>query len=518
MKKRGRKKAMRTVREMLRLHFEHKLTRRAIARACAVSPTTAGEYIDRAECSGKDWAAISSLDDSSLKRLLQSSAAPSPRKALPDFSYLHGEMKKKGVTLTLLWEEYRAVHPDGYGRSRFCELYDTHTKTLDPVMRFDHKAGDKLFVDFSGDRPSYIDRETGEVVEAELFVAVMGASSKTYAVAVASQQIPDWTIAHIKAFEYFGGVPACVVPDQLKSGVKTACKYDPEINPVYAELCAHYGVAVVPARPREPRDKAKAESGVLVAQRRILAALRNRSFFSLAELNQAIAGELEKVNDRLMQGIGKSRNQLFEETDQPALGPLPHERFQLRTWKKAKVHIDYHVTVSGSWYSVPYTLIGREVEVCLTATTVEILHDGRRVASHARTHTRNVYVTVDGHRPHSHQKHLEWTPQRMRLWGESVGSRTGAMIEAIIRSAVHPEHAYRKCLGLLRLAKARGNDRMEMACDKALILGAIGYRSVKNILDRGLENADNSNEPEDLHLPLLHDNVRGSGYYAGGVQ
>jgi transposase len=518
MVKKGRKKSMRTAREILRLHFEHTLSQRAIARACAVSPTTVGDCLERIKQSGLAWAAISTLDDSSLKTVLnpEGSSAPS-RKPLPDFDSIRMEMKKKGVTLQLLWEEYRSIHPDGYSRSQFCELYNKHGKTLDPVMRFDHKAGDKLFVDFSGDRPSYIDRETGEVVEPELFVAAMGASSRIFAVAVPSQQIPDWTMAHIGAFEYYGGVPAVVVPDQLKSGVKTSCKYDPEINPVYAELCAHYGVTVIPARPGEPRDKAKVENGVLNAQRRILAALRNRTFFSLIELNDAIAVELEKLNDRPMQGIGKSRNQLFAEIDQPALKALPVERFQLREWKKAKVHIDYHVALQGSWYSVPYTLIGKEVMVCVTATTVAILYEGKRVASHARTHKKNVYVTVDAHRPHDHQKHLEWTPERMRRWGESVGIRTGLMIEAIIGSVVHPDQAYRRCLGLLRLAKSCGNDRLELACDRALKLQAIGYRSVKNILDKSIEAAD---IPEHIEasLPLFHDNVRGSDYYAGGVQ
>jgi transposase len=517
MVKKGRKKSMRTVREILRLHFEHDLSQRAIARACSVSPTTVGDYLERVRQSGSNWATISALDDSSLKVLLTPEGkAPASRKPLPDFVAIHKEMKKKGVTLQLLWEEYRAIHPDGYGRSQFCERYHRYVHTLDPVMRFEHKAGDKLFVDFSGDRPSYVDREIGKVIVPELFVAVMGASSRTYAVAVASQQIPDWIQVHVNAFEYFGGVPACVVPDQLKSGVKTSCKYDPEINPVYAELCSHYGVAVVPARPREPRDKAKVENGVLNAQRRILAALRNRTFFSLTELNKAIAVELEKLNNRPMQGIGKSRNQLFEEIDKPSLKTLPAERFQLREWKKAKVHIDYHVAVQGAWYSVPYKLIGREVEVCLTATMVEIFHDGKRVASHVRTCKRNVFVTVDAHRPHGHKKYLEWTPERMQRWGESIGPRTGAMIEAIIQSANHPDHAYRKCLGLLRLARSCGNDRLELACDRALKLKAIGYRSVRNILDNGIEAAD-IQEHSDEPLPI-HNNIRGSNYYAGGVR
>lgn len=517
MVKKGRKKSMRTIREILRLHLEHNLSHRAIARACSVSPTTVGDYLERIGQSGQDWQAISALDDSSLKTLLYPDGGKPARKPLPDFDYLRLEMKKKGVTLQLLWEEYRSVHPEGYGRTQFCELYHQHGRTLDPVMRFEHKAGEKLFVDFSGDRPSYIDRETGEVIEPELFVAVLGASSRVFAVAVANQQIPEWTRAHVAAFEYYGGVPVCVVPDQLKSGVKTSCKYDPEINPVYTELCTHYGVVVIPARPAEPRDKAKVENGVLNAQRRILATLRNRTFFSLEELNDAISVELEKLNDRPMQGIGKSRNQLFDELDKPAMKQLPLERFHLREWKKAKVHIDYHVAVHGAFYSVPYTLIGKDVSVCTTATAVAILHEGKRVASHVRTHKKNVYVTLDEHRPPAHRKHLEWTPERMRRWGESIGERTGAMIEAITEAAVHPDQTYRRCLGLLRLAKRFGNDRLELACDRALKLRAIGFRSVKNILEKGLEAADIP-ESNEVALPLLHDNVRGSDYYAGGVQ
>lgn len=515
----GRKKTMRTIREILRLHLEHGLSQRAIARACAVSPTTVGDHLEKIRQTGLDWPGVVALDDSSLKTVLfPENPATSPRRPMPDFDYLRKEMKRKGVTLQLLWEEYRAIHPEGYSRTQFFDLYRRNSKSIDPVMRFEHKAGEKLFVDFSGDTPSYVDRTTGEIIQAELFVAVIGASSRTYALAVASQQIPDWTRAHIGAFEYFGGVPEVIVPDQLKSGVKTSCRYDPEINPVYAELCAHYSVVVIPARPLEPRDKAKVENGVLNAQRRILAVLRNRTFFSLLEINNAIAIELEKLNNRPMQGIGTSRNQLFAEIDKPALKALPLERFQLREWKKAKVNIDYHIAVHGSWYSVPYTLIGKEVEVCLTISTVEALHDGKRVASHLRTHKKGVYVTAHEHRPHSHKEHLEWTPERMKHWGASIGPQTSAMIEAIIKSVVHAEHAYRRCLGLLRLVKKYGNERLELACNRAIILQAIGYQSVKNILNKGLERAELPAEPEELQLPLEHDNIRGSSYYAGGAQ
>jgi transposase len=518
MVKKGGKKSMRTIREILRLHFEHHLSQRAIARACSVSPTTVGEYLELALKVGLGWAGVSLLDDAALKRaLLPEVAPPPPRRPMPDLSAIQKELTRKGVTLQLLWEEYRAVHPDGYGRTQFFELYRAHARTLHPVMRFTHKAGEKLFVDFSGDRPGYINRDTGEVIEAELFVAVMGASDFIFAVAVANQQTPNWLKAHVAAFDYLSGCPACVVPDQLKQGVKISCRYDPEINPAYADLAAHYGVVVLPARPAKPRDKAKVENGVLNAQRRILAALRDRTFFSLSELNIAIAEQLQKLNDRLMQGVGKSRRQLFEELDRPALKSLPIERFQMRQWQKAKVNIDYHIAVGGNFYSVPYTLIAKEVEACLTGTTVEVLRNGQRVASHLRSYRKGVFVTDNAHRPVNHQKYLEWTPDRIRRWGETIGPQTGTMINAIIAATVHSEHAYRKCLGLLRLSKTYSADRLELACTRALGLKAISYQSVKNILKKGLETAELP-ENQEPQLPFCHDNVRGSDYYTGGAR
>lgn len=516
MVKKGRKKTMRTVREIIRLHFDHGFSQRAIARSCGISPTTAGEHLALARSKGLDWAKASEMDDAALRQLLfPEPSAPLSRKPLPEFEHLHKELKRKGVTLQLLWEEYRAVHPDGYGRTQFFDLYRAHAKTLSPVMRFTHKAGDKLFVDFSGDRPSYVNRETGEIIEAELFVGVLGASDYTFAKAVANQQIPSWINIHIAALEYLGGSPACVVSDNLKSGVTTPCRYEPDLNPVYAEWAEHYGVALVPARSRKPRDKAKVENGVLNAQRRILAALRDRTFFSLAELNEAIAEALDKLNSRPMQATGTSRRQLFEELDRPELKPLPAKRFEIREWKKAKVHIDHHVAVRGAYYSVPYTLIGKEVEACLTATTVEVLLKGERVASHLRSYKRGTYVTVDSHRPSAHQKYLEWTPQRIQSWGEKIGPQTGLMIESIIKSSVHPDHTYRKCLGLLRLAKRYGEQRLEAGCQRALVLGVIGYQSVKNLLEKGLESAElpENDEPD---LPLFHDNLRGQEYFAAG--
>jgi len=512
--KKGRQKSMRTIREVLRLHLDHGLSQRAIARACAVSPTTVGEYMTLAGKAGLDSSMLSAMDDTALKGVMfpeESSPRPSKR-PLPDFSLLQKEMKRKGVTLQLLWEEYRAVHPDGYGRTQFFDLYRANAKTTDPVMRFAHKAGEKLFVDFSGDRPSYVDRDTGEIIFAELFVAVLGASDFIYAVAVPNQQIPNWLKCHVNAFEYIRGCPICVVPDNLKSGIKTACRYDPETNPAYAALAVHYGVAVIPARAGKPRDKAKVENGVLNAQRRILAVLRDRAFFSLCELNAGIAEALDKLNDRPMQGIGRSRRELFAEVDQPTLRPLPEQRFELREWRQATVNIDYHIAVQGNFYSVHYSLIGREVGVWLSAGTVEICLDGTRIASHVRSYGVRVFVTNPEHRPPHHQRYLDWTPERMRRWGDSIGPKTGEMVAAIIASNVHPEQAYRRCLGLLRLAKTHGPERLELACIRSLRLGAIDYQSVKNTLNKHLEATELSDDPEPM-LPLEHDNIRGEAYY-----
>jgi transposase len=519
--KSSRRKSMRTIKEIMRLHHECGLGVRAIGRACKVSPTTVSGYLDLSRDAGLDYESIKELDDEELQcQLSPERSAIEPRKTLPDLVAIPTELKKKGVTLQLLWEEYRVVNPNGYGRSQFFEIYKQHAKTLHPVMRFTHKGGDKLFLDFSGDRPHYVDQETGEIIYTELFVAVLGASSHTFAVAVANQQIPNWIKAHILAFEYFGGVTNCLVPDNLKSAVTLACKYDPVLNPTYAEMAAHYQVAVIPARPNKPRDKGKVESGVLCAQRRILAALRNRTFFSLREVNAAIAEELEKLASRTMQGYGKSRRELFVEIDQPALRPLPASRFEIREWKKAKVGIDYHIGAQGAFYSVPYTLIGKEVEVCSTGSVVEIFHNSARVASHPRSYKKGEFITIDAHRPHAHQKHLEWTPARIKHWGESIGPSTGIMSEAIMAAGLQPEHGYRKCLGLLRLAKQHTPERLEIACQKALHLGVIGYRSVKSLLDNHLERLETTEQAQE-DPPIVHVNIRGGDYYSdatGGPQ
>lgn len=510
---------MRKIKEILRLHFEHHQGRRAIARACHVSPTTVSDYLTKAQQAGLDAQGIRALTDEALHRLFSPEmSTPSPKKAAMDFPALQKELQKKGVTLQLLWEEYKVIHPEGYGRSQFFQHYRDYTKTLHPVMRLEHKAGEKLFVDFSGDRPTYVDKTTGEIITSELFVAVLGASSRTFAVAVHDQKIPSWIKAHILAFEDYGGVPAIVVPDNLRAGVKSACIYDPELNPVYAELATHYQVAVLPARAYKPRDKAKAENGVLHVQRRILAALRHHTFFSLSELNAAIAEELVKLNARPMQGVGKSRQELFGEIDQPALNPLPSARFEIFAWKTAKVGIDYHIAVEHNFYSVPYALIHKEVEARLTGACVEILHGGQRVASHPRIYGKGGFSTLDEHRPHEHKKYLEWTPERMRQWGLSIGAHTAELMEKIIAAQLQPEHGFRRCLGILRLAKTYSPERLECACQLALQLGTMRYRNIKSILEKKLEQTETSEIDTMSDEQLAHGNIRGSHYYTGGVQ
>lgn len=507
---------MRMIKEILRLSLGKGLGVREVGRVLNISPTTVSEYIGRWEKTGERIAEIEDKTDSEIYAILYPEKKAAMQKhPLPELSGLAVELKKKGVTRQLLWEEYRREQPDGYSYSQFCQRLSDYMKTLSPVMRFEHKAGEKMFVDFSGDRPYYINKEAGEAVYTELFVAVLGASSYTFAVVVPDQKRSSWIEGHIRAFEYFGGVPEAVVPDNLKSGVKTACRYDPEINPAYAELAAHYDIAVMPARPNKPKDKAKAESGVLMVQRWVVAYLRNRQFFSIWELNEGIQEALKLLNNRPMKNTGKSRYELFIETDHRALKPLPAERFTMRDWKKAKVGIDYHISVEGIFYSVPYKLIGEETEIRLSQKTVEIFHDGIRVTSHPRTYRRGAYNTTEAHRPNGHAVHASWTPERITRWAEGIGENTKTLIERVIRSHGHPEHAFRKCIGILSLGKKYGKERLDAACQKALAIDAIRYQSIKSILEKRLDLAG-STPPGQALPPVIHENIRGDVYYGEG--
>jgi transposase len=503
--------SMRKIREVLRLHAEG-LSGRRIGRSLGVSHVTVRGYLARAEQAGLSHASAAGLDDAELEQRLFPAAPPvgTPR-PLPEWSRIQEELRKSGVTLQLLWLEYKAAHPDGYQYTQFVTLFRQWQQSLDVVLRQEHKAGEKVFVDYAGQTISVVDTATGEIREAQLFVAALGASHYLYAEATWTQSLPDWTASHVRMYAFFGGVPRLTIPDNLKAGVKRACFYEPELNPTYLELARHYGTTVLPTRVARPRDKAKVETAVQMAERWILAPLRHHTFTSLHELNEEIARLLERLNERPFQKLEGNRRHLFERVDRPALLPLPSVPYTYAEWKKARVHIDYHVEVDRHFYSVPHSLLRQQVEVRLTATTVEILHRGRRVAAHVRSHRTGGYTTEAAHRPKAHQKHLEWSPERLIRWGEEVGPSTGRLVQQILERRPHPEQGYRACLGLLRLGKQHTTERLEAACFRALRSGATSYRSVKSILEHGLDRLP-LEEAAELTLPL-HENVRGADYY-----
>jgi transposase len=507
---------VRKIKEVLRLKFSVGLGLRAIARSCSIGLGTVHEYLQRAEAAGVTWPLGEDWDEDRLETALFG-GPPRPRPAalpMPDFADLHQQRQRHShLTQQLLWEEYRQANPDGYRYSRFCELYQRWRRKQDVVLRQEHKAGEKLFVDWAGTTIPIYDPSGGPVQQAHLFVAVLGASSYTYAEATGDEQLANWIGAHVRAFEFYQGVPKLVVPDNTKTGVTKACRYDPDLNPTYQEMAMHYGVGVVPARPYKPRDKAKVESGVLLVERWIIAALRHRKFFSITELNQAIRELRDRINERPFRKREGSRASQFAALDKPTLNPLPAERFDLSQWSRARVNIDYHIAFDTNYYSVPYNLVQELVEVRSTPTTIELFHKGQRVASHLRARGRGHTVTIAEHRPRSHQEHLEWTPSRMVHWAESIGPHTARLFERILADKPHPEMGYRGCLGIIRLAGQYSQVRVEAAAERALLTGACRYQSVKSILKNALDQ-------QPLGTPTLppsplspHDNIRGAEYF-----
>ena len=511
---------MRSVREILRLHFSSGKSPRQIAKQ-GYGRTTVRDYIARANENGlTSWQAIEPLSEQQLEirlgfKMITGLTWLQKDKVMPDWGKVHKELAShKNVTLALLWSEYLEEHPGGYQYSQYCEHYRRFMKKVSVVMRQEHKAGEKVFVDYC-DGIAITDPVTGAKIPTELFVGSLGASSYTYAEATLTQSLKDWIGSHVRMYAFFGGVTEIAVPDNLRSAVKKPCFYEAIINESYLEMARHYGTVIIPAHVRKPNHKAKVEANVLVAQRWILACLRHRTFYSLQELNEAIAVLLEKLNARKMRVLKKSRLELFEELDRPALKALPSAPYEFAEWKKVKVNINYHIEFDEHHYSVHYSRTGQELMCRATSNTIELFHKGERVASHRRSYLKGKYTTLPEHRPESHRAVMKWPPERLINWGKSVGPSVGILIEKILFSRKHPEQAYMSAMGIIRLGtgKKYGKERTEKACKRALELGAHNYRFVADMLKNNMDKLIANEDKQLLLIPREESNTRGRGYY-----
>jgi transposase len=514
---------MRQIKEVLRLHHEAQLSERQIAQACRVSRSTVQRYLERAAATQLGWPLPGPLDDAQLERLLfppeQTSPGRPASKAQPDFAGIHRELKAhKSVTLQLLWQEFVEQHPDGPHYSWFCEQYRAWARHLDVVLRQEHRAGEKTFVDHAGDSVAVVDPSTGQRRPAYVFVAVLGASNYTYAEATWTRGLPDWIGSHTRALAFFGGATRLIVPDQWKAGVDRPCYWEPELNRTYQEWATHNGVAIVPARPGHARDKAKVEQSVLLVQRWILAALRKRQFFSLAQVNEAIEELLGKLNQRPFRKLAGSRLELYRQLDRPALQSLPQQPYVFAEWKKERVRLDYHVEVDGHYYSVPYQLAQQTVEIRYTATTVEVLYRGKRVASHARSEQKPGATTEPSHQPKSHQRYREWTPTRVLEWATAIGPFTGRLVEAMLIHKPHPEAGYRAAMGLRPLASEYGEARLEAAATRAVRSKLYRLENIRSILKTRLDQQPLPVLVAAPSEPVTHENIRGAAYYGSAVE
>jgi transposase len=509
---------MRKVKEVLRLKYACGLSEREIAQSCQVARSTVADYLMKAKAAGLNWPDVAVLSDTQInERLFPVERIPrSVQRPLPDCQYIYDQLRtyqKFNLTLIQLWIEYKEKYPDGYQYTQFCDYYRQWRGRLDYCMRQEHRAGEKVFVDYA-DGLSFVDIRSGEIIPTQLFVAVWGASNFTYAEATLSQKLPDWTHSHVHAFEYFVCAPHVLVPDNLKSAVNQACKYEPELNPTYANMAEHYGCAVLPARPYHPRDKAKVEAGVLIAQRWILAVLRKRTFYSLAEINTAIRQCLERLNSRVLRRAKKSRRELFETLDRPSALPLPQRPYEYAEWYQARVNIDYHITVDEHYYSVPYQLLRQKLDVRLTATTIEAFQKGVRVAAHARAYAKGGYTTLSEHMPSEHRSYAEWSPDRFIRWAAKIGEATAQLVTRVLANRSYPEQTYKACLGIIHLEKHYDKERVEAAAKRALQFNTCSFRSMKSILSIGLDRQPEGREPGTRQLSLpLHQNIRGHEYY-----
>jgi transposase len=502
------------MRSILRLTYDQGLTIRAVSERLKLSKTTVSTYVLRAREAGLcSWPLPPGYDDdAALEQLLFRRVGRPPQDLRePDWPVVAREIKRKGVTLTLLWQEYRASHPGGYGYTWFCDRFGAFQKSTHASFRNRHEAGGVMQTDYAGHTVPLIDPSTEEIRQAQIFVAVLGASSLTFVMASLSQKLPDWIEGQVQALDYFGGVTRAIVCDNLKAGVAKALWFEPTLNQTFAAMADHYDTTILPTRSRRPRDKGKVEGAVLIVERWILARLRNRRFFTLADLNAAIAVLLEDLNNRPMRHVGRSRRALFEEIERSALAPLPADRFEYAEWKRAKVHPDYHVEVDKTFYSVPHRLIGRQVDVRLTHRVVELFHDHQRVASHVRRSQRRGHVTVSEHMPKAHQRYANMTPASLIGKADQIGVNAAILVERLMRDRPHPEQGYRSAMGVLSLARRYERERVEASCERALIINAVSYSSVAAILKSGLDRIRPATEP--ARPTPAHTNIRGRGYY-----
>lgn len=504
---------MRKIKEVLRLRLSSGLSIRQIRSSTKVSIGAIQKLLARAEELGLTWPLPADMSEVALAQLFYPAAkAGGGRFELPDWALLHQELKRPGMTKLLAWEEYTARFPNRcYSYSQFCERYRRWRRALRRSMRQCHRAGEKLFVDYAGQTVPIVNPATGECRPAQVFVAVLGASNYTYAEATASQGLPDWLGSHVRAFEFFGGLPEAVIPDNLKSGVTQACRYDPDLNPSYQQLAEHYQVAIIPARPRKPKDKAKAEVGVQIVERWILARLRHHTFFSLAELNRCIGALLVELNERPFKALPGNRREAFEKLDQPVLKSLPAHAYRYTAINTVRVNIDYHVDYQRHFYSVPHAYVGEQLEMHASDTLIEVYCRGRRVAVHPRS--RGYGMTTDpAHMPEGHRQQHQWSPARLERWAGAIGEATRDWVEAQLARRAHPEQAYRVCLGLLNLSRDYSPARLEAACAIANREQLIRLKSIKRILKNGRDRLVCVPDLA-LELPQDHDNVRGPGSF-----
>lgn len=508
------KMSMRKIKKILKLNFEN-ISNREISRRLRIGAASVSRYLARAKAAGLVWPLSDEWSEEKIYSLLFPVENKNAAHPLPDFGKIHKELKRKGVTLMLLWFEYQSQNPNGYSYSRFCELYQAFIGKRNPSMRLIHRAGEKCFVDYSGLTVPWTDKETGEIHYAQIFVAVLGSSNYTFIEATTDQSLLSWVQSHIRAFQFFGGTPMCLVPDNLRSGVTKAHLYDPDINRTYQDMADHYHVAVIPARVRSPKDKPKVEVGVQGIQRWILAPLRDVTFFSVQEINEAIKPLLIAYNERPFYELEGSRHSQYLEIDKPALRPLPTAAYTYAEWKKARSGADYHVAINKHYYSIPHQYLKEKIDVRITATTIECFYKGTRIALHQRSYKPG-HTTIHEHMPSKHQEYADWTPERMYNWAQSIGPNTEKLIQELTNTHKIPEQSFRSCLGILRMSKTYGPERLENACIRALHFGAIRYKNIESILKSGLDKQPlplPASESTAANPTRLHGNIRGSKYY-----